>query len=159
MTEPDRKTRVGWIQIGESFGSQFYLPYAVGLLESYARGHLHHPDRYAFLTPIYRRLSAQLSGGLAAMYAQTDFVFSETLGISAPGGAPPSRVGDFKQDEWRLGFFGNAQLIFRLSDAMGLFVGGQYQHLGNTSVAGGGKEATLKLDGTFEAIAGMKFTF
>ncbi|MBM3878968.1 MAG: hypothetical protein FJ387_04515 [Verrucomicrobia bacterium] len=109
--------------------------------------------------PIYRRLSAQLSGGLGAIYAQHELSFTETLGLTAAGGPPPARVGRFQDDAWLLGFFGQAQLEFRLGDTMSVFAGGQYRHLGDTSVAGGGKEATLDLAGTFEGIVGLKFSF
>lgn len=47
---------VGLVQINNSFSGQNYLPYSVGLLESYVRARSAKPDRYDFLKPIYKRL-------------------------------------------------------------------------------------------------------
>ena len=47
---------VGLVQINNSFSGQNYLPYSVGLLESYVRARSANPDRYDFLKPIYKRL-------------------------------------------------------------------------------------------------------
>jgi radical SAM superfamily enzyme YgiQ (UPF0313 family) len=58
---------VGLVQINNSFSGQNYLPYAVGMLEAYARRHLPDPDRFEFRAPVYRRMGigeavAQLQG-------------------------------------------------------------------------------------------------
>jgi len=47
---------VGLVQINNSFSGQNYLPYAVGLLEAYARRNAKFPERYAFRLPIYSRI-------------------------------------------------------------------------------------------------------
>lgn len=47
---------VGLVQINNSFSGQNYLPYSVGLLESYVRARSEKSDRYVFLEPIYKRL-------------------------------------------------------------------------------------------------------
>jgi radical SAM superfamily enzyme YgiQ (UPF0313 family) len=51
----DDRTVVGLVQINNSFSGQNYLPYAVAMLEAYARRHLADPDRFTFRPPIYRR--------------------------------------------------------------------------------------------------------
>jgi radical SAM superfamily enzyme YgiQ (UPF0313 family) len=63
MTKPFRtpepsasRTIVGLVQINNSFSGQSYLPYSVGLLESYARGHAKNPDAFEFLLPIFSRV-------------------------------------------------------------------------------------------------------
>jgi len=48
--------RVGLIQIGDGFGDQHYLPYAIGLLQGYAQSRLAEPASVQFGIPIYRRL-------------------------------------------------------------------------------------------------------
>ena len=50
------KTKVGQIQINNSFSGQNYFPYSVGLLQAYAEKHLKNPDDFEFLLPIYSRL-------------------------------------------------------------------------------------------------------
>lgn len=48
--------RAGLIQIGDGFGDQYYLPYAIGLLQGYAQSRLAEPGAVQFGTPIYRRM-------------------------------------------------------------------------------------------------------
>jgi len=48
---------VGMVQISNSFSNQNYLPYSVGLLQSYAQKFLKDKNRYKFLLPIYTRIS------------------------------------------------------------------------------------------------------
>lgn len=50
------KTKVGLVQINNSFSKQNYLPYSVGLLQAYIEQQPEFRDRYEFLTPIYCRL-------------------------------------------------------------------------------------------------------
>jgi radical SAM superfamily enzyme YgiQ (UPF0313 family) len=49
-------TRIGLVQIGENFGGQYYLPYSVGLLQSYAQQNLKNIEELEFLLPIYKRI-------------------------------------------------------------------------------------------------------
>lgn len=56
MDDIRQKIKIGWVQIGESFGGQYYLPYSVGILETYARAYLTRPEDYGFISPIYRRV-------------------------------------------------------------------------------------------------------
>jgi len=51
--------KVGLVQIGDKFGSQYYLPYSIGLLQAYAQKHLANPEKYAFSLPIYKRLKVK----------------------------------------------------------------------------------------------------
>ncbi len=48
--------RAGLIQIGDGFGDQYYLPYAIGLLQGYAQSRLAEPDSVKFGLPVYRRM-------------------------------------------------------------------------------------------------------
>lgn len=49
------KVVVGLVQINNSFSGQNYLPYAIGLLESFVRASAA-SDRYEFLLPLYKRM-------------------------------------------------------------------------------------------------------
>jgi radical SAM superfamily enzyme YgiQ (UPF0313 family) len=55
--EPISRHVVGLAQINNSFSGQNYLPYAVAMLEAYARRHLASPESIEFRVPIYRRMS------------------------------------------------------------------------------------------------------
>jgi len=58
MKEPDisGRTKVGLVQAGENFGGQYYLPYSVGILQTYARKHLQNYDEFYFLPAVYKRM-------------------------------------------------------------------------------------------------------
>ena len=48
--------KIGLVQINSSFANNSYLPYSIGMLQSYAQSTLHHPERFEFLLPIFDRL-------------------------------------------------------------------------------------------------------
>ena len=50
--------RVGLAQINNSFSGQNYLPYSIGLLQSYVEHYAAEPGRYRFLLPVYKRIPA-----------------------------------------------------------------------------------------------------
>ncbi|HLG49638.1 MAG TPA: radical SAM protein [Reyranella sp.] len=63
MSSPRRNTpdvtgplRIGLVQINNSFSGQNYLPYSIALLQTYVQKFAPDPARYAFLTPLYKRL-------------------------------------------------------------------------------------------------------
>lgn len=62
MIEP-RRIKIGLVQINNSFSKQNYLPYSVGLLQSYTKQHASFPGRYEFLLPIYSRLAVPKAVG------------------------------------------------------------------------------------------------
>ncbi len=49
------KKVVGLVQVNNGFSGQYYLPYSVGVLESFARANLKDPEAFEFLIPIYCR--------------------------------------------------------------------------------------------------------
>ena len=49
-------TKVGLVQINNSFSGQNYFPYSVGLLQAYAEKYLKNLDQYEFLLPVYSRI-------------------------------------------------------------------------------------------------------
>jgi len=51
-------TKIGMVQINNSFSRQSYLPYSVGIFEASAKAHLKDPDKFEFLLPIYSRMPA-----------------------------------------------------------------------------------------------------
>ena len=48
--------KVGLIQINNAFSNSYYLPYSVGLLESYFKKYSKKADKFEFLEPIYCRM-------------------------------------------------------------------------------------------------------
>ena len=51
-----RKMKIGLVQINNSFSNQNYLPYSVGLLQTYVCKYAQDPDQFDFLPPVYKRL-------------------------------------------------------------------------------------------------------
>jgi len=51
--KPDKKIKIGLVQINNSFSEQCYLPLSVGMLQAYAQKHLTYSGDYEFLAPIY----------------------------------------------------------------------------------------------------------
>jgi len=51
-----KEIKVGLVQIGENFNSQYYLPYSIGLLHVYAKKYLKKYEDYIFLQPLYKRM-------------------------------------------------------------------------------------------------------
>lgn len=49
------QSKVGLVQINNSFSGQNYFPYSVGILEAYARAHFRQPENYDFMSPVYLR--------------------------------------------------------------------------------------------------------
>ena len=52
----ENKTKIGLVQINNSFTNQNYFPYSVGLLQAYAQKYLMDKDAFEFLLPIYKRI-------------------------------------------------------------------------------------------------------
>ncbi|OGN00515.1 MAG: hypothetical protein A2651_00445 [Candidatus Yanofskybacteria bacterium RIFCSPHIGHO2_01_FULL_42_12] len=57
--KPDKKIKIGFVQINNSFSGQCYLPLSVGMLQAYAQKHLTHSDDYEFFAPIYTFMRIQ----------------------------------------------------------------------------------------------------
>lgn len=69
-----RKTKIGLVQINNSFSGQSYFPYSVGILQAYAQQHLLRPDDFEFLLPIYSRISVD--------YAVEQLLHADLVGFS-----------------------------------------------------------------------------
>ncbi len=58
MANP-KKTKVGMIQINNSFSGQNYLPLSLGFLYSYASFHVEDIEKFEFIDPIYKRVKVK----------------------------------------------------------------------------------------------------
>ena len=59
MSGEIQKTKVGLVQINNSFSGQNYFPYSVGILQAYAQTHVKNVERYEFLLPVYLRTDVE----------------------------------------------------------------------------------------------------
>ncbi len=54
-----KKIKIGLVEIGDSFGEQYYFPYSIGILRAYAEQKLASSEKYEFLPIIYKRSSTE----------------------------------------------------------------------------------------------------
>ena len=73
--KPDTRTKIGLVQINNSFSGQNYLPLSAGMLQAYAERHLERPDDFQFLLPIYSRVSVKEA---VTTLLDSDLVFFST---------------------------------------------------------------------------------
>lgn len=81
------KITIGLVEIGDSFGGQYYLPYSVGVLRAYAEKNLASGGNYAFLPIIYKRgnleqYCAALSGADLIFFSAYLWNFQVSLEIA-----------------------------------------------------------------------------
>ena len=84
--------KIGLVQINNSFSGQNYLPYSIALLQTYVQKFAVEPQRYEFLTPLYKRvriadadrvrLGAHLAPGTVVMHEGFVNFNAGTLGTS-----------------------------------------------------------------------------
>src|SRR5471032_556702 len=48
--------KIALVQINNSFSGQNYLPYSIALLQTYVQKFSPNPERYEFMTPLYKRI-------------------------------------------------------------------------------------------------------
>ncbi len=131
-------------------------------LDTELRAHVYGLRLGPFLElPIAGRFNFQVGAGVALMYANTTLEFTETLNFetSVPGLAPASRHQEFSEGEFLVGFYGRALAGYDINPGLRIFLGAEYLYLGDASVSGGGKEATLKLGNTLQGIVGLQLLF
>jgi opacity protein-like surface antigen len=110
--------------------------------------------------PVSGRLTISFGAGVAVVDVLNTFRFSESTQLSGVAGGPPrSRSEEYRQDEWLVGFYAGAMVSYALNYSLSVFAGAQYQHLGEATVTGGGKEATLDLGQSYELVVGLRAAF
>src|ERR1700690_3333838 len=67
--------KIGLVQINNSFSGQSYLPYSVGLLQSYISHHHPAPQTLRFLLPIFSRMNVEAA---VERLSGADLVFFST---------------------------------------------------------------------------------
>ncbi|MFL2771764.1 MAG: B12-binding domain-containing radical SAM protein [Rhodospirillaceae bacterium] len=65
------QTKIGLVQINGGFAGQSWVPYSVGMLQSYAVTYSSRPESYEFLTPIFKREPVR---DIVSKLAQADIV-------------------------------------------------------------------------------------
>src|SRR3989338_2220 len=87
LLHSNQKTRVGLVQINNSFSGQNYLPYSLGMLQAYAQKHVANVNQYQFLNPIYAReniatIARNLEGSSIVFFSTYVWNFRISLAIA-----------------------------------------------------------------------------
>ena len=75
----ERKTKVGMVQINNSFTNQNYFPYSIGTLQAYAQKHLANIDDFEFLLPIYKRITVEEAVEKLRGYGYSDLAIFQAI--------------------------------------------------------------------------------
>ncbi len=97
-----------------------------------------------------------LSGGLAFAAVDSDFGLFES--VSLPSG-DALRAGSEGGTDWVLGGYVSGSVGYALSENVSIFVGAQYQALGDVQETIGAKEMILHLGGAISGVAGVSVSF
>lgn len=102
------------------------------------------------------RLALQTSLGGAMGLLSGGYRFNETL---TTGTSSVRNIGKIDNTDLVYGGYANATLLWRSGEKADLFVSAQFLTLGNSTVSGGGREATLKLGRGVFFSAGINWPF
>lgn len=110
--------------------------------------------------PLSKHFLVGFSLGVASIYASADLKFTETY-TYGPGGvpAPVPLTIQVSRNDWRVGAYSQVRLDYEFNRHWGVYVGGDFQWNPNMKFEGGGREATLKFEGTYGGTAGVSFRF
>ena len=67
-----KKIKIGLVEIGDSFGGQYYFPYSIAILRAYAEKQLASDENYQFLPIIYKRGNIN---NYATCLSEADIIF------------------------------------------------------------------------------------
>jgi len=109
--------------------------------------------------PLSERLQLNLSAGVAALAAFNDFNFEETVTVTGIPSSALNQTGEESDSTFVFGGYAEVSVSYAMTEFLSLYVGGQYQYLGDVEVSGGGKEATIGLSNAFEAVIGLRTSF
>lgn len=103
--------------------------------------------------PLGSRLGLRLSGGFAAVLADSEFSFVQAP--VDPVGSTPQASGARRETECLPGGYLAANLLWSLSTRTAITLGLQYQNTGQTTIDAGDKRAELDLRRTFFLAVGL----
>jgi hypothetical protein len=107
-----------------------------------------------------KRLSVAFGAGYAPVYADSRLKYAEAVTFSNPAiPVVPSTRADVDESKWRLGFYAELRLNYRITRRIDAFVGGDFQHNANFKFGDSGHEVKLDLGATFGTKIGMTFRF
>lgn len=108
--------------------------------------------------PLGKPLWMQLSGGLHALYADTEFSYRET--VTVQGAAQPfQQTGSASEQDWIFGAYLRGQVLWTLSSSVGVFANVEYLMTDELEISAGNHRATLDFSSSFGCAAGLAWSF
>ncbi len=107
--------------------------------------------------PFCKRFSGSLSAGLSLAVVDSTFSFNESTSIAGAGIF--SSAGRGSHSDLLVGAFVSGNLAYAITPRTSVFVGAQFQHLGDFKQTVGGRQAQLDLSKSIFVTAGVGFNF
>jgi hypothetical protein len=108
--------------------------------------------------PLSKRFAVSLSGGLALVYVDSDFQYSETVALNGVGWAQ-SRAGGSSRGELLVGGQVAGTISYAFSRSLSTFASAQFQDVGRFTQSVGGKTAELDLQAGVFVLLGLSCSF
>lgn len=102
------------------------------------------------------RLSLELSGGLALGVVDSAFTYSD---VTTTGSGSVSSAGSGHDTGALIGVYGEGELAYRFWRSASVFVGAEFQYLGNYQQNAGVRSVQLDLSQTIFGLAGLRWSF
>jgi len=108
--------------------------------------------------PGYRH-SFQAGLGLAMVNVDAKLSYEERFTTTGLGGPPQPRIDDHHQQDWLFGFYFNAKAYYWMNDVTALYIGGEFQYLGDYVVEAENKRAKVDFGATLGVTMGVMYVF
>jgi hypothetical protein len=109
--------------------------------------------------PLTRRAQFHLSGGGVLLAAVSDFSFTESVSVPGLPAGALSREDSTSETQIVGGAYFQVAGSYAITDFLSVYLGGQYQYVGDVTFGTGGKEATVEFGKAIELVFGLRASF
>ncbi|MCZ7637064.1 MAG: hypothetical protein M5U12_14125 [Verrucomicrobia bacterium] len=109
--------------------------------------------------PVTRRVHFHLSGGGVLLAAISDFSFTESASVPGLPAGALRREDSTSETQIVGGAYVQAAGSYAMTEFLSVYLGGQYQYVGDVSFGTGGKEATVEFGKAIELVFGVRASF
>lgn len=109
--------------------------------------------------PITRRLQFNLSGGGVVLAAISDFSYAETVSVTGLSTDALAQSDSHSETEFVGGAYAEASFSYAITEFLSVYLGGQYQYIGDVTFGAQGKEATVDFSNALDMVFGLRTSF
>ncbi len=109
--------------------------------------------------PVTRRLQFNLSAGGVVLAAISDFSYSESVSVTGLPTDALTQSDSHSETEFVGGAYAQATFSYDVTEFLGVYLGGQYQYIGDVSFGAQGKEATVDFSNAIDLVFGLRTSF